>query len=56
MVLFRAYYKAIEKHKALTELLNNPNARVASGDQAKTIMKQLKVNKKFDLQEQETIE
>jgi len=37
-VQFRAYKNALVKHHSLTELLYNPNARVAAGDQAKNIL------------------
>jgi hypothetical protein len=29
--IFTSYKKTVEKHDFLTEILNNPNARVASG-------------------------
>ena len=37
--LFRAYKLALEKHEALTALLNNPKARVAAGKKAQEILK-----------------
>ena len=41
LILFRNYSKALEKHHSLTELLYNPNARVAAGEKAKSILKYL---------------
>jgi len=38
MVFVRDYKVALEKHAALTDYLNNPNVRVASGDKAKQLM------------------
>jgi hypothetical protein len=42
LVLFRTYSKALAKHHSMTELLYNPNARVASGDKAEKILKTIK--------------
>jgi hypothetical protein len=36
---FKEYHKAVDKHSKLTELLYHPNAKVATGDQAKQILK-----------------
>ena len=33
--VFKAYHQALERHTLLTQLLYNPNARVASGEIAK---------------------
>ena len=35
---FNTYQKAVESHQKLTDLLNDPKVRVASGDQASTII------------------
>jgi len=32
--VFSQYHKAVTKHKHLTEIVNNPRARVASGEKA----------------------
>jgi hypothetical protein len=33
-VVFKNYKNAVEKHQMLTDLFNNPNVRVASGESA----------------------
>lgn len=33
--VFRKYKQAVEKHQKLTDLFQNPKARVATGEQAK---------------------
>ena len=35
---FKTYQAAVESHQKLTDVLNDPKVRVASGDQASTIM------------------
>lgn len=40
-LMVRDYHKALEKHQALTDLLNNPNVRVASGEKAKLVLSEL---------------
>lgn len=42
--LFNTYRKSVEKHDFLTEIINNPNARVASGDKAVEISHTLLAN------------
>lgn len=37
-LIFRAYKQVVESHQKLTELLNDPKVRVASGDQANHIL------------------
>jgi len=44
-ILFKSYKNALEKHHQMTELLYNPNARVASGKRAKQILKHMKKDK-----------
>lgn len=51
-VMFRTYHLALEKLDSLTALFHNPNARVASGDQGKRILKKLGVTSEED-QEQD---
>ena len=50
-VSFRTYHASLEKLDKLTDLFNNPKARVASGDQGKRIMKKLQQAKAPKLQE-----
>lgn len=47
---FRTYHLALEKLDSLTSLLNNPNARVASSDQGKRILKKLGVDHEAEQQ------
>jgi len=42
VLAFRNYQLAVEKHQNLTDLFNNPNARVASGAKAKQILSHVK--------------
>ncbi len=35
---FKTYQKAVESHQKLTDILNDPKVRVASGDHASTII------------------
>jgi hypothetical protein len=46
IVHFKSFMNALERHSNLTDLLYNPNARVAAGDRAKDILKQLKHTQK----------
>eukprot|EP00349_Pseudokeronopsis_sp_Brazil_P009090 CAMPEP_0202956124 /NCGR_PEP_ID=MMETSP1396-20130829/674_1 /ASSEMBLY_ACC=CAM_ASM_000872 /TAXON_ID= /ORGANISM="Pseudokeronopsis sp., Strain Brazil" /LENGTH=106 /DNA_ID=CAMNT_0049673015 /DNA_START=975 /DNA_END=1294 /DNA_ORIENTATION=- len=46
LVLIKSYRDALNKLSQMNDLLNNPNARVASGKQAKKILKQIKKEKK----------
>lgn len=41
MGLMKQYHQALRKQEQLTKLFNNPNARVAAGEQGKSIMKKL---------------
>ena len=50
-VSFRTYHASLEKLDKLTDLFNNPKARVASGDQGKRIMKKLQQAKAPKVQE-----
>lgn len=45
-VTFRTYHTALSKMESLKKLLANPNARVASGDTGKSILKRLKADHK----------
>jgi hypothetical protein len=38
MVFVRDFQKVVEKHQQLTDYLNNPTVRVASGEKAKQLM------------------
>jgi len=40
-VSFKTYHASLQKLDSLTEIFNNPKARVASGEQGKRIMKRL---------------
>merc|ERR1712226_1657191 len=51
-VHFRAYHLALEKLDSLTTLFHNPNARVASGDQGKRILKRLGVSSEEEQQQE----
>jgi len=51
-VNFRAYHLALEKLDSLTVLFHNPNARVASGDQGKRILKKLGVSNEAEQEEE----
>jgi len=51
-VNFRTYHLALEKLDSLTALFHNPNARVASGDQGKRILKKLGVSNEDDQPEE----
>jgi hypothetical protein len=42
--IFNSYKKSCEKHSFLTEILNNPNARVASGERAVQVAQHLVQN------------
>lgn len=44
-VTFSTYHLSLSKLDKLTELFNNPNARVASGEQGRRIMKKLSAPK-----------
>lgn len=39
--MFKKYHDAVEKHQNLTSILNNPQARVATAEQAQSILGQL---------------
>jgi hypothetical protein len=41
---FNQYRKTCEKHELLTDLLNNPNARVATGDKAQQVIQTVLAN------------
>mmetsp|Transcript_17951 Transcript_17951/g.12946 ORF Transcript_17951/g.12946 Transcript_17951/m.12946 type:complete len:104 (+) Transcript_17951:967-1278(+) len=45
LVLIKSYRDALMKLSQMNDLLNNPNARVASGKKAKKILKQIKKEK-----------
>ena len=51
-VHFKTYHAALDKLDKLTALFHNPNARVASGEQGKRILKKLGVGTKKEKQEQ----
>ena len=36
--MFKKYHDAVEKHQRLTEILNNPKARVATTEQAQSLI------------------
>ena len=44
-VTLKTYHAHLEKQDQLTALLNNPNARVASGKKGKTVLKKLQAKK-----------
>lgn len=44
--VLKSYHAALKKQEQLTRLFNNPNARVAAGDQGKSILKKLSDAKK----------
>ena len=46
LVNFTSYKNALAMHDQLTEVYNNPNARVASGKQGKKVLAALEVHKK----------
>merc|ERR1712060_14239 len=46
------YHLALEKLDSLTALFHNPNARVASGDQGKRILKKLGVTNEEEQQQE----
>ena len=46
-----SYSKAVESHQKLTDLLNDPKVRVASGDQATHILKAVSENKEEALED-----
>lgn len=48
--LFNSYRKTVEKHDFLTEILNNPNARVASGEKAVQISQTILENQPTQVQ------
>ena len=50
-VHFRTYHAALDKLDKLTTLFHNPNARVASGEQGKRILKKLGVGTKKEKKE-----
>lgn len=50
-VSFRTYHASLQKLDKLTELFNNPKARVASGEQGQRIMKKLQQTKTPKVQE-----
>jgi hypothetical protein len=51
VLAFRNYHLAVEKHQNLTDLFNNPNARVASGAKAKQILSHVKSSNTLKVQE-----
>ena len=51
-VTFRTYHASLEKLDSLTTLFHNPNARVASGDQGKRILKKLGVSNEPEQQQE----
>lgn len=53
---FRTYHASLEKLDQLTALFNNPNARVASGDQGKRILKKLGVGTEAEKQEDKQLQ
>lgn len=54
-VQFRSYHAALEKLDKLTTLFHNPNARVASGEQGKRILKKLGVTTEKELKEDKKV-
>lgn len=50
-VSFKTYHASLQKLDKLTELFNNPKARVASGEQGQRIMKKLQQTKTPKVQE-----
>ena len=50
-VQFRNYHASLEKLDKLTTLFHNPNARVASGEQGKRILKKLGVTTEKEVKE-----
>ena len=50
-VSFKTYHASLQKLEKLTELFNNPKARVASGEQGQRIMKKLQQSKTPKVQE-----
>lgn len=48
---FMSYSKAVESHQKLTDLMNDPKVRVASGDQASHILKAVSENKQEAVEE-----
>ena len=48
---FISYSKAVESHQKLTDLLNDPKVRVASGDQATHILQAVSENKEEALED-----
>jgi len=50
-VSFRNYHAALEKLDKLTTLFHNPNARVASGEQGKRIMKKIGITTQKEIEQ-----
>lgn len=50
-VSFRNYHAALEKLDKLTTLFHNPNARVASGEQGKRIMKKIGITTEKEIKQ-----
>ena len=46
IVFFSAYKSALKMHEQLTQVYNHPNARVASGEQAKKVLAAVDEHKK----------
>ena len=54
LATFSSYRKALQAHEELTRVYNHPNARVASGKQAKKVLAAVQVHKKqIELEEEE---
>lgn len=56
MGLMKQYHQALRKQEQLTKLFNNPNARVAAGEQGKTIMKKLQAPKEKKVQKPKKVQ
>lgn len=43
-IVFKAYHSSLVKMNSLQQIFNNPNARVAQGEQGKRVLKKLGVS------------
>jgi len=55
-VNLKVYHGSVEKLDSLTSLLNNPNARVATAEQGKEVMRKLKSSNKPGFSENADLE
>jgi len=55
-VTFKTYHANLEKLDSLTALFNNPNARVAAGNDGKRIMKKLGITKEKEVEAPKKVE